>query len=308
MEKKIILMSAICGLVMSNATAQWGQVPNVGFEIWTTNGNYEDPNYWKTLNPQTASVAVQTATKDSINKHSGTYALKLESKNIPLVNVAVSGIATTGTIFMNLSAGITTINGGFPCSVQPDTLIGYYTYAPASAWDTMSVKVYLTKWDTSANVTDTVATGIFMNSAAQGTFTKFYATLNYISSSTPDTANIIILSNDNTNIVVGTVLRVDDIEFVGGNVGIKEITNNNSVTISPNPFSTTATITINSELKIKNAELRMYDLLGREVRKYEIRNMKYEIQREDLQEGMYFYIIRSEDSLIGTGKLIIANN
>ena len=139
--------------------------------------------------------------------------------------------------------------------------------------------------------------------------------LNYISSATPDTANIIILSNDNSNIVVGTVLRVDDIEFVGGNVGIKEITNNNSVTISPNPFSTTATITINSELKIKNAEFVMYDLLGREVKTVgskqltiEKKEIEIKIERGNLREGMYFYIIRSEDSLIGTGKLIIANN
>ena len=147
--------------------------------------------------------------------------------------------------------------------------------------------------------------------------------LNYISSATPDTANIIILSNDNSNIVVGTVLRVDDIEFVGGNVGIKEIYNSNSISISPNPFSTSATLVIArngmTKQSLDNIQIVLYDVLGRKV---EIASSaksgiamtangkgEIKIERGNLKEGMYFYKLQTTNhEQLTTGKLIIANN
>ncbi|MFA4852446.1 MAG: metallophosphoesterase [Bacteroidales bacterium] len=79
------------------------------------------------------------------------------------------------------------------------------------------------------------------------------------------------------------------------------------VEIYPNPFSESTTLEIipQSGRKIQNYELKIYDLFGREVRKYEIRNQKTEISRDDLSSGMYFYQVKNKEQNIGAEKLII---
>jgi hypothetical protein len=83
---------------------------------------------------------------------------------------------------------------------------------------------------------------------------------------------------------------------------------NISITLSPNPFHTTATLEIrNLELGIKNVELKIYDVMGRMVREQQIVNRKSEIvNRDGLGDGLYFYQLRTKDyELIGTGKFVV---
>ena len=72
----------------------------------------------------------------------------------------------------------------------------------------------------------------------------------------------------------------------------------------PNPFSETTTLEIKNGKK-QYYDLKIYDLFGREVRKYEIRNQKTEILRNNLSSGMYFYQVKDKEQIIGTGKLIV---
>ena len=62
------------------------------------------------------------------------------------------------------------------------------------------------------------------------------------------------------------------------------------ISISPNPFISSATLSINSILPLgaENVHLKIYDMTGREVLKYEIRNHKTEISRRNLSSGIYF--------------------
>lgn len=65
-----------------------------------------------------------------------------------------------------------------------------------------------------------------------------------------------------------------------------------AVSIFPNPFSNTATLRITNfaELRITNAELRIYNLLGQEVHPAIIRNSdSFVISRSNLVAGIYFY-------------------
>lgn len=80
--------------------------------------------------------------------------------------------------------------------------------------------------------------------------------------------------------------------------------NNLSVNVYPNPFSETTVLEI-ANWKNQNYELKIYDLFGREIKKYQIINQKTEISRGDLPSGMYFYYVKSENKNIGTGKIII---
>lgn len=82
------------------------------------------------------------------------------------------------------------------------------------------------------------------------------------------------------------------------------IAKNSSVKIYPNPFSKTTTLEITTGV-IANYKLIIYDLFGREVRKYEIKNQKTEISRGNLPSGMYFYQVTDNKQFISSGKLIV---
>lgn len=78
------------------------------------------------------------------------------------------------------------------------------------------------------------------------------------------------------------------------------------VKIYPNPFLYSATIEIkNAELRIKNLELKIYDVLGREVKQQKISQSTFQIQRENLPNGIYFYKIVNDKVSYSQGKFII---
>jgi len=94
---------------------------------------------------------------------------------------------------------------------------------------------------------------------------------------------------------------------------VSELEMQSSITFSPNPFHTTARLEINnSEFRIKNCDLKIYNTLGVLVRQEKISNLnpdsdrEYILHRDDLNDGLYFYeLLTSDSSPIGTGKFII---
>lgn len=90
--------------------------------------------------------------------------------------------------------------------------------------------------------------------------------------------------------------------------GIKEKNKTKNIFYAyPNPFSKSTTIKINSEIKIKDGELKLFDILGREVLKSEFINQETEINRGNLPCGIYFYQIKHNQEIIGNGKLIFTD-
>lgn len=90
---------------------------------------------------------------------------------------------------------------------------------------------------------------------------------------------------------------------LGENSSIVE--ENTSVNVYPNPFSETTTFEITNSAT-KNYEIRIYDLFGREVKKYEIKNQTTEISRDELPSGMYIYqVMDDKNQFISSGKLMV---
>lgn len=94
-------------------------------------------------------------------------------------------------------------------------------------------------------------------------------------------------------------------------VGMVEFASVNltSVSIYPNPLTTSATLRVTGDKGQGTREFIIYDLLGREVMRSVIpsgaRNLM--IQRSNLPAGMYFYQVKSEreGEIIAKGKIII---
>jgi len=93
--------------------------------------------------------------------------------------------------------------------------------------------------------------------------------------------------------------------------GINEIHNLISISLYPNPFSTTATLVINGVETQCIASLQIINLLGQEVKTIPIINqkeipIKVGINRDNLPTGMYFYkIITNKNETVAVGKMVV---
>lgn len=94
------------------------------------------------------------------------------------------------------------------------------------------------------------------------------------------------------------------VDTCGNTTGIEETAKEDyDVRVYPNPFNTSTTIEVTGAAEPFNFIL--YDQLGREVRREELTANHFELYREGLSEGIYFYSLTNKRGIIARGKLII---
>ncbi|MDD5571440.1 MAG: cellulase family glycosylhydrolase [Bacteroidales bacterium] len=90
---------------------------------------------------------------------------------------------------------------------------------------------------------------------------------------------------------------------------ITEVKNNapieNIIKIYPNPLTTNFTVAVSSGTKLKNANMKIYDVCGKEMKSVSINNHETIVEKGDLKNGIYFFSIFNNDEMIGNGKLIV---
>ncbi|MGA2623723.1 MAG: T9SS type A sorting domain-containing protein [Bacteroidota bacterium] len=263
MNYYFFFFSLILVLAVSPA---YGQILNAGFENWT-NGTPDD---WLTndasgINPITPSSS----------SHSGAFAVKgmMLSQAVPELFAGADG-------------------NGFPISTRPAALHGFYMLVPFSIYpETLVIGITVSKQDTVIGV-DTLFIGNVSDS-----YQEFVANIHYMASGTPDLINISVSIGRYGNGMIGTFYLLDDLSF-GPAVSVDElpITVPTSFELSqnyPNPFNPTSTISYSLPQK-SFVTLKLYDLLGREVRTLvngEQEPGKYLriVDANDLPSGVYFY-------------------
>lgn len=87
---------------------------------------------------------------------------------------------------------------------------------------------------------------------------------------------------------------------------VNEIQLQNVVKIYPNPFSASTTIKLNDGFCINNCYVKLYDMVGEELRNYKMKNNELQIERDGLTNGIYFLHIQFGNYKI-IQKLIITN-
>jgi hypothetical protein len=88
--------------------------------------------------------------------------------------------------------------------------------------------------------------------------------------------------------------------------GVSEEVINNAVSIYPNPFSSLATVMISKDLKLQNAEFRLYDVLGKEViAMNNITTNEIRLDQKHLLPGVYFYKFNNNGKTISSGKVLV---
>ena len=92
--------------------------------------------------------------------------------------------------------------------------------------------------------------------------------------------------------------------LVVGTVGTKQEPGNPyHVTAYPNPFGESITFEITGPVLPGNATMRLFDALGRQVRREEFAGEIFVIQRHTLETGLYYFLIESDGKRIGAGKV-----
>jgi len=83
---------------------------------------------------------------------------------------------------------------------------------------------------------------------------------------------------------------------------------NGNVSVYPNPFSTSATLAVNSPL-INGAQedvvFILYDVYGREMKNLKLEKQNTKLERKNIANGIYLYKITSDKEIIASGKVVI---
>lgn len=238
------------------AVSCFSQIPESGFETWINMGTYENPASWGTMNNTTAPSGIFTATKAAPGSP-GSFYMKLTSKSIG-GNVA-NGIAVSGV----LDTITKKPKSGFPFSSRPQTFTGKWQHMIYGS-SAGSVSVFLTKWNASFLLRDTVAVANYNLSGMVMSWATFNITINYLSSEFPDTC-VIFLRASGTNPTANDYLWVDNLSFSGSVSGISETTGSGFTLNSfPNPANDQMVFTCTKPFQVGD-RLIISDMFGKIV-------------------------------------------
>lgn len=254
--------------------------PDGDFETWT-NFNVENVNDWINY-----SLGEVTKTTD---KYSGTYALKLVSKD-------------DGTGYIEEAAvtlGAPNQMPGMPFTKTVDTLTGYYKYVTTGT-DMGGIDIMLT--DGSGTPIGTGAALILQPLTNYGYFEL------PISASTPPAMLWVTISSSiaSGTATDGSTLYIDNLRLKNSPNSVGKLVNDNGAfTVFPNPAKDVLYIkpakTIN-----KTATVNIYDMAGRIVGKHELHSNLggvMQVQTAGYTPGTYQYEIQNGD-VIMRGKFV----
>jgi len=104
-------------------------------------------------------------------------------------------------------------------------------------------------------------------------------------------------------VLIGSSVKdmIIDVPFL---TSVDMINSESSLSIFPNPFSSSTTIQVLKPLQ--SATLVIYDILGKEVKRIEgLSGKEIIIQKNGMKSGMYFYLLRDKQGVIGNGKMVV---
>ena len=299
---KIYFSIILTFLFIAPYTNSAQDIPNNSFENWTNHGSYSDPDEWTTPNSQLSTMGIITVTQSN-EAQSGSSSIALESKSF--FGALIPGAATLGDISLDLFTQTAEITGGIPYSERPVRLKGYFKYAPATS-DTFAILTIFYKYNTGTGLTDTVGVGIFRNGSSINDWTEFSALINWYSDDTPDTTNVVMLSSDYSQTTnAGSVLRVDNLSY-DFSVGETELpTMNQEISVYPNPANDY--IIFHRQYETSSlGKLEIYDLTGKMMMQRTLDQTNQRIDISNLPEGLYFYKLKSDHSILHSGKIVIS--
>lgn len=268
---------------MLNSGVAVANVPNASFEDWTATSS-EDPDNWYTLNSVLAGMQLNNANK-TLDAYAGSYAIEMTTiqPQQGMGGDTISSYVSMGAIDFFNNSGQSPFTP-LPYGAVPGNLSGAFKYTPSGV-DTAGIWVDFRQGGSSIG-------GHYEMFLSQSTYQTFSSPLTF--SGVPDSIVFVITSGRNP----GSILKVDELAFSGGNVGIEE-SMDSDIMIYPNPASDFVTININGYFSYS-----IYNITGKLlIRKNDVAG-KQTIAISDLTRGSYFIQITEGMETI-TKKLIV---
>lgn len=187
------------------------QIPNPGFEEWTSVAGVDQPVGWTTFNALGSLYGLEFAEAGSPGAVGNSF-LRLTAREIPnagpMLSLAISGTGVPG-------------RDGFPWSTQPTSLEGRFRFTPQGA-DEGHVVVAFYKWDPVAHARIGLGGGFLSISTLTAEWSTFSVPMAYYNPLQPDTATISLISGGGNPTQPGTVFDVDELAFQGTYTSVAE--------------------------------------------------------------------------------------
>lgn len=282
------------------------QPQNPDFEEWEDVGIHPDtlePVNWSSLKTSDGGAAINKVIPvvwyQSMDAHSGMYSIKLESKEI--LTLVAPGTLTNGRVHAAIpptDAYVYTSDSlpdwNTPFTDLPDSLSIWAKYMPqgsdvahviAVLHTTNEAKIFdttMTNWVAVANVDIT---------GDVDEWTEFEVPFTYLNSETPEYLLFGIFIGDAENATAGSILYLDDFEFIYHETGIPSSAKN-SVNIY---FSNDALIANFQNTEIgEDCNIEIVDLSGRVLLSKQINPNEINTINADIPAGMYICNIRNK--------------
>jgi len=252
-------------------------LPNNSFENWTPVQS-ETPNGWETYNNYTTVYGIEPVTKTT-DMNAGSFAAEIET--IEIFGDTIPGMLLYGEINNNMDPS------PIPYSASPISLAGFYKYTPSN----LDQAVVSFEFYNSGNVVG--SNQLFLPPAAS--YTSFSLSTNITVA--PDSLILVFLSGENA----GSILKVDDVQFTGGDLSVNDIFSFN-YGIYPNPTSDIITI---SGSMTGNYTVSLTDLSGKLIFT-EIRNTAQSIvDVSQIPAGVYTLTIETKENSLSKSISIV---
>lgn len=293
MVRKISLLITVFSL---SAFSLYSQIPNSGFENWSSAGSYSVPDSWGTMNHATSSYSIFTATRATPG-NPGTAYLKLTSKTVG--SSVVNGIAVCGKLdTLNLKP-----LSGFSYTLRPSALTGRYQhmiYGNSQG----SIKVLTSRWNTQTAKRDTIAYGQEVLAGMAMSWANFNISLTYLDSLNYPDSCIIVLQASGANPANNDYLWVDNLALTGSvpvvtlpdpnPVGLSEKSFLSGIKLTPNPAQQYVKLT-GIALEQGPVKLSISDVLGKVVylsQEVQVtKSQEWLINISDIPAGLYILTV-----------------
>ena len=290
---KTALLSLSLSIVTSVAISQ---IPEAGFDNWSSSGSCDQPVGWNTVNGTTGILGLCTAQRETANPYSGSSAIKITTGQLGFpVFQTVPGIVSNGNIDIQNQG----INGGIPFTDRPTAFTGWYRAAPLGN-DTYSMIAVLINEATG----DTVGASIFEGSATVSTWTAFNQPVQYLNQDMPTLLQISLFSSDPLNPQNGSTVYFDELGYESVTVGVADF-DYADVLSYPNPTEGEIFFSIG---KLNQAIVTIHNILGVKVMEQTISGINNSLDLRHLPSGTYVWQMNAVSSeVVKTGKLLLIN-
>jgi len=118
-------------------------------------------------------------------------------------------------------------------------------------------------------------------------------------------SNVGFGATSDDEMMVLVLMYLEDITGLPSTTSTQNVDNQiDGVQVFPNPFDESAVIALPKE--VKNATIRIFDTLGKEVKRLEQKGSEQVVLKKGkLKSGMYLYRVENEDGRYKTGKIVV---